>query len=214
MSDLTAIDILIEPDRSALAHAEAENARMRAQYPDGFALDENHTPHITLLQRYVRSNDLEHVYNAVGSVIGSRDLSALTFKAHELRHMPVDALPGIGLAAIVVSPGCEVLEMQAALIEAVRPHTGTEGTAAAFVTTAQEPEINTDTLRYVERYVPDHSGENFVAHMTVGLAPLDFLGRSETSQYDAFEFHPSGLAVFKLGNNGTARQGLKRWQAG
>jgi hypothetical protein len=23
--------------------------------PDGFALDENHTPHITLLQRYVRT---------------------------------------------------------------------------------------------------------------------------------------------------------------
>ena len=35
--------------------AQADNARLRANYPAGFALDAEHRPHITLVQRYVRT---------------------------------------------------------------------------------------------------------------------------------------------------------------
>ena len=58
MAELTAIDILIDPDETMLSRAKAANERMRASYPDGFALDEHHQPHITTLQRYVRTADL------------------------------------------------------------------------------------------------------------------------------------------------------------
>jgi hypothetical protein len=68
-------------------------------------------------------------------------------------------------------------------------------------------------MAYVERYVPDHSGANFVAHVTVGLAPLAFLDTIEAERFDDFTFHPSAIAVFRLGNNGTARKQLKAWPA-
>jgi hypothetical protein len=51
MASLTAIDILILPDDTMLEHAKAWNARLLKSVPNGFALDAQHTPHITLLQR-------------------------------------------------------------------------------------------------------------------------------------------------------------------
>jgi len=33
----------------------------------------------------------------------------------------------------------------------------------------------------------------------------------EAEDFDSFTFHPSAIAVFKLGNNGTARKQLKAW---
>lgn len=58
MSDLTAIDVLVDPDEKTRDHARAWNARMRESVPDGFALDASHQPHITALQRYVRTAEL------------------------------------------------------------------------------------------------------------------------------------------------------------
>jgi hypothetical protein len=213
MSDLTAIDILIEPDDTALAHARAENTAMRAEYADGFALDALHTPHVTLLQRYVRTADLDGVFAAVEGLVRSQSVGGLTFRAQGIRHMPVAAIPGHGIAAIVVTPAPEVLMLQSALIDALAPYCEPSGTAAAFVTTPEEPGINSDTLTYVERYVPDHSGEHFLAHLTVGIAPLDFLAEIEKQPFEPFEFRPAGLAVFQLGNNGTARTKIKSWSA-
>jgi hypothetical protein len=44
MGDLTAIDILINPDETMLTQAKAANARMRASVPESFALNEHHQP--------------------------------------------------------------------------------------------------------------------------------------------------------------------------
>lgn len=51
---VTAIDILLEPDATMLQHCEANKAQLLKVYPQGFALDMAHRPHITLIQRFVR----------------------------------------------------------------------------------------------------------------------------------------------------------------
>lgn len=212
MTDLTAIDILVEPDATALARAYEENARLRATAGEGFAFDSGHRPHITLLQRYVRTAELDALFIAVERIVHSVNTSQLLLRAVALRHMPVVANPGNGIAAILISPGPVVFELQQSLIAAVEPFTASGGTTAAFETGPQEREINADTLAYVEHYVPDHSGANFVAHITVGLAPLELLEEMEAERFDEFTFRPSAFGVFKLGNNGTARSELKTWQ--
>ena len=214
MSDLTAIDILINPDEAALAHAKSANAKMRENFSDGFELDAQHVPHITTLQRYVRTADLDDAFAAVEKVIRSRDVSKLELRAVKYGHLPLAAIPGVGEVAMVIAPTPELLELQAALIDAIAPYTEAGGTATAYVTTPREPDINQDTLTYVERYVPDHSGPNYIGHVTVGLAKLDYLSAVEAEPFDEFTFHPAGCAVFKLGNNGTAQQELKAWELG
>ena len=68
LTTVTAIDILLEPDATMLQHSEANNARLRKVFPKGFALDASHRPHITMVQCFVRTADLEKLYAAVGKV--------------------------------------------------------------------------------------------------------------------------------------------------
>lgn len=48
-SDVTAIDVLLEPDATMLQRSAANNARLLKLFPMGFALDATHNPHITLI---------------------------------------------------------------------------------------------------------------------------------------------------------------------
>jgi hypothetical protein len=50
-----------------------------------------------------------------------------------------------------------------------------------------------------------------IAHVTVGLAKLDFLANVEGRPLEPFAFHLSGFAVLHLGKNGTAQRELKTW---
>ena len=70
---VTAIDVLLEPDDTMVAHAAAVNARLRTDFPDGFELDAAHHPHITMLQRFVRTADLDEVYAAAETVLADEN---------------------------------------------------------------------------------------------------------------------------------------------
>ncbi|MFJ4895315.1 hypothetical protein ACIP5U_35800 [Streptomyces sp. NPDC088788] len=211
MNDLMAVDILLNPDASMIALAKEVNARMLTSVPapTGFALDEHHQPHITTLQRYVRTAALDQVYAAIDNVVGSVDLSTLKLTTHGIAHMEVQ--PSIGLAAVVVRPGPEVLDFQARLIEALHPYTESGGTADAYFRTDAEPDINAPTLTYIENYVPQHSGDNYLPHVTVGLATLADLETIEAEPVTPLTFSASGISIYQLGNNGTAAKELKSW---
>jgi len=56
---VTAIDILLEPDATMVKHAEAANERLLKEFPKGFALGKTHKPHVSCLQRYVKTADLD-----------------------------------------------------------------------------------------------------------------------------------------------------------
>jgi hypothetical protein len=60
---VTAIDIALEPDATMIQHAQADNARLLKVFPKGFALDATH-PHISMLQQFVRTADLDKVYRS------------------------------------------------------------------------------------------------------------------------------------------------------
>lgn len=209
-SPVTAIDILLEPGEAMVARATAANARLRASYPQGFSLDDSHHPHISCLQRFVRTADLEEVFVAVGKVAAAEDPSAWTLKASKYFYVTWD---GVGLAGIVVEPTDELIKFQRKLIDAVAPFTVRAGTAAAFVTTKQAPGINRPTIDYVTTYVPNETGTRFSPHVTIGLASPAFLDTLLAEQFEEFTFAPVGVAVYQLGNYGTARKELKSWKA-
>ena len=73
---VTAIDIALEPDATMIQHAEAANARLLKVFPKGFALDATHHPHISILQRYVRTTDLDKVYAAAGEVLADEKVTS------------------------------------------------------------------------------------------------------------------------------------------
>jgi len=76
-SSVTAIDILLEPDATMLQRCKAVNARLLNVYPQGFALDALHTPHITMFQRFVRTADLDKVFAAEEKVLAAANVAAM-----------------------------------------------------------------------------------------------------------------------------------------
>src|SRR5271166_1942834 len=78
---VTAIDIALEPDATMVRQAEADNARLPKAYPEGFALDATHHAHITMLQQFVRTADLEKVYSAANAVLAKEGVASRRLKA-------------------------------------------------------------------------------------------------------------------------------------
>ncbi|MGB9219295.1 MAG: hypothetical protein WCC42_29240 [Pseudolabrys sp.] len=98
---VTAIDILLDPDQTMLHRASDANARLLKAYPKGFPLDATHTPHITMLQRYVQTADLDKLYAAVGNVLAGEKITNRKLKAFKYYDIPSG---DIGLAGIVIEP--------------------------------------------------------------------------------------------------------------
>jgi hypothetical protein len=205
---VTAIDILLEPDATMLKHAEAANARLLNVFPKGFSLDATHRPHITMVQRFVRTADLDKVYAAAGKVFAGANVTGLKLEAFKYYYIPDK---DIGLSGIVVKPTPELLKLQQDVIAAVAPFTEATGTSAAFVTTPDDPVINPLLIQYVAAFVPSAAGEHFNPHVTTGVASREYLDKMLAEPFEPFTFSPAGAAVYQLGQFGTAAKKLWTW---
>jgi hypothetical protein len=204
-SNVTAIDILLEPDATMIQHAQAANTRLLKNYPKGFALGGEHAPHISMLQRYVKTADLDKVYAAAGKVFARENPVGWKLTAFKYYYIPDKA---IGLGGIVIEPTADLLRLQQELIDAVAPFTVPTGSAAAFVTTRQDPDISGQLIQYVSVFVPEHSGDHFAPHVTIGVASTDFLNTMVSAPFEPFTFSPVGASVYHLGQYGTAMKKL------
>jgi hypothetical protein len=210
MTDLTAIDVLIDPDEHAIGRAREVNAVLLESMPQGWKLDETHQPHITTLQRYVRSADLDQVYDAVEKTVGATDMAALSYEALGITHADW-GFPGYGPTVLKVQVSPKVLEFQAELVAALEPFVESGGSAGAFVTDPGEV-ISPTIIDWVEKFVPNQIGDGkYFPHLTVGVDTFEHLKIIEAEPFDAFEVHPASVAVYHLGNNGTARKLLEAW---
>ena len=204
---VTAIDILLKPDATMLQHAQAVNDRLLKVFPKGFALDATHRPHITLVQRFVPTENLDKVYVAVGKVFASANVTGLKLEAFKYYYIPDKDL---GLSGIVIKPTPELLALEKQVIDAVTPFVVKTGTSTAFVT-GNDPEVLPELITYVSDFVPKHSGENYHPHVTTGLAPKEYLDQMLAEPFETFTFSPAGAAVYHLGHFGTAAKKLKQF---
>jgi len=205
---MTAIDILLEPDGTMLKHAEANNTRLLAVFPKGFALDATHRPHITLIQRFVRTADLDQVYAAAGKVFADSDVKAMKLEAFKYYYAPAGA---IGVAGICARPSPEILKLQADIIAAVKPFTVETGPIGAFIAPHDDPATDAAIIQYVSTFVPKMSGEHFNPHVSTGVASKDYLDKMLAEPFESFTFSPAGAAIYQLGPYGTAAKKLKEW---
>jgi hypothetical protein len=203
---ITAIDIALKPDATMLKHAQTANAQLRKVYPKSFALDASHHPHITLLQRYVHTADLGKVYLACEQILDKEKPGRWTLNAFKYYYLQAGA---IGVAGIVIKPTQDLIRLQQELVEAVAPFTVPAGTAAAFVTTREEPDINQPTIDYVGSFLEKQLGKKYNPHVSTGVATIDYLEKLVAQPFDGFTFSPEAASVYQLGNFGTAQKELK-----
>ena len=206
---VTAIDILLEPDANMLKHAAADNQRLLVAYPKGFTLDAAHRPHITLIQRFVRTADLDQVYAAVEKVFAFANVNAMKLEAYKYYYASVGA---DGVAGICAKPTPELLTLQGDLITAVAPFTVETGPVSAFTAPMDDAASNAAFIQYVSTFVPKMAGEQFNPHVSIGVAPKGYLDKMLAEPFAPFTFSPAGAAVYQLGPYGTAAKKLKDWE--
>ncbi len=198
--EIVAIDVLLHPDATMLAAAAKANAALRGDYPAGFALDKLHTPHISMIQRFVRQDDLERIYGELDKVFAEVAPTSLQLQAVGYYSLPTGEL---GLAGIVIEPTKELRALQERIIAAVESF-AVEGTGTAFVPSTDGEAIAPSIVEYVNTYVPERSGKNFNPHVTVGLGTGPFVKRMIAAPFPKFAFKVTGASVYHLGNYGTA----------
>ncbi len=183
------------------ARMRSLNARLRAEFPQGYALDDQRVPHVTLVQRYVRGDRLGETVQAIEHVLAGtalpRDLFATGYDFNDS-----DAFTTVSVA---VERTAVLESLQAALVHGIAPFAMPEGDSDAFVRDAGEA-IEQSTIEYVRDFVPRRTGHGFEPHITAGRCARDDARQLQLERFTPVRFGVAGAAVYQLGNAGTARR--------
>jgi 2'-5' RNA ligase superfamily len=207
-SEVIAIDVLLLPDDLLLRRAKETNTLLRQNYPAGYALDSEHTAHVTLVQRYIQSSDLEKVSAAVSAAVAADHAWKSEFNVPGYYSSPGGG-EGLEVVLLIVEPTPELRSFQQAVADVVQPFAVSGGTSDAFVPNTDGTPIDQSIIKHVEKFVPASSGEHYFPHVTVGVAETDFVHKLLAEPFAAFSFTPAGVAMFQLGGLGTARKQLR-----
>jgi hypothetical protein len=205
-NSVTAVDIALEPDATMIQHAKAANARLLKSFPKGFALDATHHPHVTMLQQFVHTKDLDKVFAAASAILAKEKPRAWTLKAFKYYYIPD---PPFGLAGIVVEPTGDLHRLQDALVNAIEPYTVKTGAPASFFSEEDGRDIQKSLIEYVANFVAIAAGNKFNPHVTIGVGTEAYLDQMLAEPFPAFTFSVAGASVYQLGTFGTARKELK-----
>ena len=189
---LLAIDValLLPPEAHDLV--TRLNARL-AGPPDGFRLDADHLPHISLVQQFVPATDLPLVSAEVGAVLAAA--APLTLVAERLRSNGVTT-------SLDLAPTRPLATLHARLMDRLAPFDMTAGDAGAFLA-AGEPPRGRD-VEWVTRFRTAAAYAAFEPHVTLGVGVLD-------DPAPALEFEARQIAVCRLGRFCTCRRVLASW---
>lgn len=207
---IVAIDVLLEPDRRMLGPSEAHNARLRAAFPESFALDEAHRPHITLLQCFVADADLAALYDEMADVMARARLATLEMQAVRYGYTPG---PGMGIAGIWADASPALLALQADVIAAARPFMVATAGIEAFTADHGNPAFDAALIDYVTHFTTRGAGPKFEPHVSTGVASIAYLEAMMAEPFAPFPFGCTSAAVYQLGPFGTAARLMKRWDA-
>ena len=200
-----AINVLLDPDAATVERARAVNARLRENFPQGFALDANHAPHITLLQRFVRTADLDAIANAVKGVLQTEQPMKWETRAIGLYALVEGSL---GLAGIVIEPTEDLRRLQQRVIDVVAPFAVEQGTGEAFAPRLDGGAIGQPTLDYVNTFVGLRTGMNYHPHLTVGIGTRDFVDALKAEPFEAFTVRAVSVSLYQVGDYGVAQRKL------
>ena len=161
-----------------------------------------------MIQRFVRTADLDKVYAAAGKVLAARQR-----ERHEAGGLQVLLHPERGALAsraFVAKPTPELLKLQADLIAAVAPFTVETGPIGAFTAPHDDPAIDAgiDRIRFDVRAEGCRRAISIRTSAPASL-PAEYLDKMLAEPFEPFTFSPAGAAVYQLGPFGTAAKKLK-----
>lgn len=198
---IMAIDVLLTPSEEMRAQAIELNGLMKQNNPETIKLDENHIPHITLLQCFINKDDLPKVNQALDGlyeIIKNETLQAESLFYYKEKEE--------SFAMIAVSESPQLLKLHEKAIELVKPFIVYNGNAESFIQNPDDSAISESTVSYVPEFVEKHSYENFDAHISLGVAQRVLLDSLAENVFKPISFKATSISIYHLGDHGTAQK--------
>jgi len=201
----------LSPAPRSARFVESANKGIRRDYPGGFTLGATQAAHITLVHFYVRAGDLPKLEAKLATLLASDSPLAIPLTAIGYEHSQWE---GLALMTIAIERSVRLSRVQSKIAEAVEPFSVPNGSADAFAANRELPKIDQSIVDYVKNFIPNASGKNYQPHITVGLAHKAIAKDIEAIRFPCRTFRPSAVAIYQLGNFGTAQKKLWTWKPG
>ena len=187
-----AVDVAVLLPPVAVRTVTRLNARLWPP-PDGFRFDSSHLPHLTLVQQFVRADDLAAVCKNVGNVL--RDTPPLALRGVTLR-------PGRTVTVLAIDRTPQLDDLHTRLIDRLAPHAAPSADASAFV--ADGEPARDDDVAGVAHFATNAARRRFDPHVTLGVGTMD-------GPWSPVTCLATEIAVCHLGRFCTCRRVLGTW---
>jgi 2'-5' RNA ligase len=189
---LLALDVAVLLPPDVRQRAIDLSAALPAEGSHGLQLDDNHHPHITLTQGYVRAEELHAALDRVDAVLRGRPPFAVQ-------------VTGGGISGGAVVMAIErtpiLVELHEELMESLRGYERPGGTRAAFV----DADGRVADVLWVTSYRLKSSFHAFAPHVTLGHG-------KQPPPIEPFGFEASAIAACHLGRLCTCQRVLRAWE--
>jgi 2'-5' RNA ligase len=189
--NVTAIDVAILTPPEIAARAIALSAALPAAESQGLRLGPAHLPHVTLLQQFVRIEDLDAVIDRVDALL--RGLAP--FRLHV-------SGGGRGSSSVwmAVERTAPLVDLHERLMDATEAFDVEDGNAAAFYAA----DARDRDVQWVREFRRESSFAKFTPHITLGHA-------SAPPEVEPMDFVATSVAVCHLGRFCTCRHVIRAW---
>lgn len=190
MAKLIAMDVAILPPPDVSARMMALSAALPQDSHD-LRLDDEHLPHITLTQQFVREDELDAVCDHIDGV---------------LRGLPAPRLVATGAGKeghtiwIAIERTPELMALHERLMDALRGLERPEGTPSAFF----DHDARLADVLWVSGFRLKSSFGAYEPHITLGHG-------DEPPSIESFTFDATAVAACHLGRHCTCRRVLRDW---
>ncbi len=194
MSTLLALDVAILPPPDVGERAARLSATLPADQSQGLRLDADHLPHITLTQQFVRSDDLDAIFECLDDAL--RGQPPITLQV-------TGGGKGASSVWMAVERTAAISRLHGRLMDALHGFERPVGGPAAFVA----GDARQDDVAWVTGYRRTASLGAYTPHITLGHA-------SEPPTVDPWTFEATTVAACHLGRFCTCRHVLRSWELG
>lgn len=196
-----AIDVLLIPSEAMYSQALQLNSEINQNNPETIKLDENHVPHITLLQGFIKEKDLQKVTDKLKGLYET--IAQDSLKAESFYY---DNEKDESFAMVRIERSKQLLELHEKIVALVKPYILKNASEAAFVQNPDNSAISESTQQYVPNFIAKYSHENFDPHISLGVAQKTILDSLAQRVFKPIHFKASSLSVYQLGDHGTAQK--------
>jgi 2'-5' RNA ligase len=192
MSDLLALDVAILPPADIRDRAVRVSATLPHATFEGLRLDDEHLPHVTLTQQFVRIDELDRAFERLDRVL--RGQSPLTLR--------VTGGKMLGSTVwMAIEPTDALTSLHERLMEVLEEFEQVSGGPAAFV----DADARVADVAWVTGYRLNSSFLSYTPHITLGHA-------SQPPRIEPFTFQATIVAACHLGRFCTCQRVLRRWE--